>query len=122
VSTEPAAGQISNLAIALDHKGATHKLQFHHIFPKAALKGNFTSREADDIANLSFISGGTNRKISDKSPKNYLSPLIAANKEQFLAQCIPTDPELLDVATYKSFLSARRIAIVKRLNEFLGVP
>ena len=44
----------SNLAIALDHKGIHHRLQFHHIFPKAVLKETYTSREADDIANLSF--------------------------------------------------------------------
>lgn len=32
----------SNLAIALDHTGSTHRLQFHHIFPKAILKKGFT--------------------------------------------------------------------------------
>lgn len=51
----------SKLTIALDHSGAQHKLQFHHIFPKAVLKASYTTREADDIANLSFISGKTNR-------------------------------------------------------------
>jgi hypothetical protein len=35
----------SNLAIALGHRGAQHRLQFHHIFPKAVLKGSFTARE-----------------------------------------------------------------------------
>ncbi|MGY8683340.1 DUF262 domain-containing protein [Bradyrhizobium sp. UFLA05-153] len=29
----------SNLAISLDHSGAQHQLQFHHIFPKKQLKG-----------------------------------------------------------------------------------
>src|SRR5215469_7915379 len=27
----------SNLAIALDHSGSQHRLQFHHVFPKAVL-------------------------------------------------------------------------------------
>ena len=59
----------SNLTISLDHAGAHHKLQFHHIFPKALLtKRNRTSREADDIANLAFISGSTNRSLRDKPP------------------------------------------------------
>ena len=58
----------SNLAIALDHSGAHHRLQFHHIFPKAVLKSAYTAREADDIANLAFIGGKTNRQISDKPP------------------------------------------------------
>ncbi len=66
----------SNLAIALGHRGAQHRLQFHHIFPKAVLKGNYTAREADDIANLAFIGGKTNRQISDKAPSQYFPALI----------------------------------------------
>jgi len=111
----------SNLAIALDHKGATHKLQFHHIFPKAVLKKHYTSREADDIANLSFISGKTNRQILAKAPKVYLPEYIEkAGHKAFQAQCIPTDPALLDVGDYKKFLAERRRLISERLNEFLG--
>lgn len=62
----------SHLTISLDHSGAQHRLQFHHIFPKAVLKTSFTAREADDIANLAFIGGKTNRAISDKAPAVYL--------------------------------------------------
>ena len=65
----------SNLAIALDHSGSTHRLQFHHIFPKAILKNAYAGREADDIANLCFIGGKTNRQISDKEPGQYFSPI-----------------------------------------------
>src|SRR5262249_43338137 len=50
----------SNLEISLDHTGARHRLQFHHIFPKAALgRLGRSSRDADDIANFAFISGAT---------------------------------------------------------------
>lgn len=56
----------SHLNISLDHSGVHHRLQFHHIFPKAQLKNAYTSREADDIANLAFIGGKTNLAISDK--------------------------------------------------------
>lgn len=111
----------SNLAIALDHEGAHHRLQFHHIFPKAVLKGAYTSREADDIANLCFISGKTNRQISDKEPSQYLPPLIEkAGKAAFDKQCIPTAQKLLGVESYKDFLRRRRELIVKRLNDFLS--
>jgi len=112
----------SNLAIALDHRGSTHKLQFHHIFPKALLKSRYTSREADDIANLAFIGGRTNRQISDKAPINYFPGLIEkAGESAFDAQCIPTAPDLLDIDTYKVFLVERRRLISERLNEFLSV-
>jgi len=111
----------SNLAISLDHAGAQHKLQFHHLFPKAYLKSTYIAREADDIANLSFIAGKTNRGISDKAPSGYLPPLFAKlGAEPFAAQCIPTDPELLALDHYKTFLAQRRQLIAARLNEFLG--
>ena len=111
----------SNLAIALDHSGSTHRLQFHHIFPKAVLKSAYTGREADDIANLCFISGKTNRQISDKEPSQYFSPMIdKAGDDAFKKQCIPTTKSLLGIGGYKKFLQTRRSLIAKRLNEFLS--
>ncbi len=110
----------SNLAIALGHRGVQHRLQFHHIFPKAVLKSRFTSREADDIANLSFIGGKTNRQISDKTPSEYFPKLLEKSQSAFVAQCIPTQPDLLGAERYKEFLVERRRLIAARLNSFLG--
>ncbi|RZJ18622.1 MAG: DUF262 domain-containing protein [Brevundimonas sp.] len=113
----------SNLQISLDHSGAQHKLQFHHFFPKALLtKSGVTSREADDIANLTFISGRTNRKISDKAPAIYLSEIIERQGPDVLGlQAIPNEPALLDLPKYSDFLAERRKLLAIRLNEFLGV-
>ena len=110
----------SNLAIGLDHRGSSHRLQFHHIFPKALLKGTYTAREADDIANLAFVGGKTNRQISDKAPVQYFPAIREkAGSVAFEAQCIPTQPALLELAVYKAFLVERRRRISVRLNEFL---
>ncbi|MCP9941762.1 DUF262 domain-containing protein [Cyanobium sp. ATX 6E8] len=111
----------SNLVIALSHVGNAHQLQFHHIFPKAVLKSTATTRETDDIANLAFISGKANRKISAKEPALYFPEVQKANGEQpFQSQCIPTDPEVLAIERYKAFLAERRRLIAERLNTFLG--
>ncbi|MFN6344901.1 MAG: DUF262 domain-containing protein [Cyanobacteriota bacterium] len=112
----------SNLVIALSHVGNAHQLQFHHIFPKAVLKSTATTRETDDIANLAFISGKANRKISAKEPALYFPEVQKANGEQpFKSQCIPpTDPSLLTVEGYRAFLAERRRLIAERLNTFLG--
>jgi hypothetical protein len=111
----------SKLAIALDHHGAFHRLQFHHVFPKAVLRGHYTTREADDIANLAFIAGRTNRSISAKPPVEYFPLLLERlGEEQLDLQCIPTASELRDISAYKDFLTQRRIDIAMRLNEFLG--
>jgi hypothetical protein len=96
-------------------------LQFHHVFPKAILKDSYTRREADDIANLSFISGRTNRKIPEKEPWAYFPSLIeGSGNPAFEAQCIPLDPTLLTIPAYKAFLAERRKLIARRLNEFIG--
>lgn len=112
----------SQLAIALDHSGVQHRLQFHHVFPKARLKGYVTGREADDIANLSFISGRMNNQIATKLPFEYFPEVVAKSGAVALeAQCIPSDPDLLVLDGYKGFLQARRELVAQRLNEFLGV-
>ncbi|MCW5555520.1 MAG: DUF262 domain-containing protein [Verrucomicrobiae bacterium] len=99
----------SNLIISHDHSGTHHKLQFHHVFPKAVLKGTYQPREADDIANLAFIGGKTNRAISDKPPVDYFPALIEkAGVATLDAQCIPTDSALLELGSYKAFLAKRR--------------
>ena len=101
--------------------GAQHRLQFHHAFPKAVLKSAYTSREADDIANLAFIGGKTNRSISDKPPAEYFPALLEkAGQAAFNSQCIPRRPDLLRVEGYKDFLAERRKEISRRLNDFLG--
>ena len=111
----------SNLTIALDHSGAQHRLQFHHIFPKAVLtKAGVAQREADDIANLAFIGGKTNRMISDKPPNEYLTILAAKiGEDGFSVQEIPLDDDLLDTTAYKRFLEVRRQRIANRLNVFI---
>lgn len=119
-SQDGAKDWVSNLAISLSHKGKQHLLQFHHIFPRAILKGQFRPVVVNDIANLSFIGGKTNRSISSKSPHTYFPQIIEKQGEKpFTAQCIPTATELLTVQAYSQFLAKRRKLIADRLNKFL---
>ena len=111
----------THLTIALGHRGQQHRMQYHHIFPKALLKNQYTQREIDDIANLAFIGGKTNRQISNKLPKEYFSEIIKNGGLSALeAQCIPTTETLLDIDAYRKFLTERRKLIARRLNEFLA--
>lgn len=110
------------LKISLKHAGTKHTLQFHHLFPQAALKrAGVDQQRINDICNLSFISGRTNRKISDKEPNLYLPGIVTKLGEQALTrQCIPTDGPLWTVTAYDEFLTARRQLVADRLNKFLG--
>ena len=97
-------------------------MQFHHIFPQALLKNNHCPKEKiNDIANLCIISGKANRKISDKSPSDYIPSIIERQGEEALTkQCIPTDRDLWKIENYDKFLQERRLLIVQKINEFIG--
>lgn len=111
----------TGLAISLGHRGHQDKLQFHHIFPKALLRERYSKSEINDIANLAFIGGRTNRTISAKSPEKYIPSIVASRGEKnFKDQGIPVDPALLAVDVYQEFLRQRRIEIAEALNEYLG--
>ena len=118
----------SNLTISINNKGVQDKLQFHHIFPKAVLKdrlqGSHTARAAarlaDDIANLCFISGKTNRQLGKEMPHDYIPKHIQeAGPSMFEAQCIPTEERFTGPDKYEEFLVERRKRLAVRLNEFL---
>ncbi len=122
------------LKISLKHSGAKHSLQFHHLCPQAVLKkAGVDKLRINDICNLSFISGRTNRKISDKEPGDYLPKYIngfeSADGKTKIArqgpkilihQCIPNDTQLWAIDQYEAFLAERRQLVADRLNQFLG--
>jgi hypothetical protein len=113
----------TGLKISLGHTGRRHKIQFHHIFPKARIKALYDRREVNEIANLAFIGGGSNQKISAKHPQKYLADVVAERGESALeAQCVPADPALHNIDRYRDFLAERRQRLVARLNEFIGSP
>lgn len=110
------------LVISLKHSGTKHTLQFHHIFPLNVLKEcDLSTARMNDICNLAFISGRTNRKISDQEPSRYLPGIVSnQGKASLESQSIPTEALLWHVAAYDNFLALRRQLVADRLNEFLG--
>lgn len=114
----------SKLEISVKHRGNEDKLQFHHIFPKAFLRQNYPDlrrNQVNDISNLAFIGGKTNREISAKPPAEYLKKIIESKDVELLnLQAIPTEGEILDEYSYDDFLLRRRKAIVKRINQLLS--
>lgn len=65
-------------------------------FPEDPSTALFKVRQADDIANLSFIAGRTNRQISDKPPIEYFPKMVEkSGKAAFASQCIPMEDTYL---------------------------
>lgn len=112
----------SGLGLSLTHQGKMHFIQWHHIFPKSLLKERrLETGEINEIANMAFITGQTNRRISNKEPATYLPGIIETQGRGTLeAQRVPDTPELWKMEHYREFLRIRREALAKRMNEFIG--
>jgi hypothetical protein len=110
----------SGLKLSDTHVGKSHKIQYHHIFPKALLKTTYDRKEINEIANLAFIGGKTNRQILDKKPEAYLASICTKMGDEALSsQLVPTDSDLWKIDNYREFLSSRRKAIAAEINAFM---
>jgi hypothetical protein len=111
----------SGLGLSLTHQGKLHFIQWHHIIPKSLLKTRgYETGEINEIANMAFITGQTNRRISNKEATEYLASIVAQQGEAALqSQCVPTDPALWSTDRYRDFLQARREALAERMNAFI---
>ncbi len=110
----------SGLKLSERHTGSAHAIQYHHIFPKSLLK-DYDKKEVNEIANLAFIGGKTNRQITNKEPALYLEKEVIARRgeEALISQLIPLDKELWEIDNYRDFLTFRRKAIAEAINEFM---
>jgi len=98
--------------------GPEHKLELHHIFPRAILKesGNFKTHEMDDIANIAFLSQKANRKILKSNPEDYLANI---EDDRLRSQFVPLDTDLWEVNRFRDFLVERRKLITEAINEYM---
>lgn len=111
----------SGLKLSERHVGTAHTIQYHHIFPKSLLDA-YDKKEVNEIANMAFIGGKTNRKITNKEPIQYLDEEVVAKRgeEALVSQLIPLDKNLWELSKYRDFLTFRRKAIADSINEFMS--
>lgn len=111
----------TRLALSLTHSGRYHFIEYHHIFPKTLLKAaGFEKSEINEIANMAFVSGATNRKMGGTPAERTLSDVQKGQGDAALiAHCIPLDPALWKIENYRAFLEYRRGELAKAINEFV---
>lgn len=111
----------SGLGLSLTHQGKLHFIQWHHVIPKSLLKDKgYETGEINEIANMAFITGQTNRRISNKEAVNYLRDVVAKQGEAALhSQCVPVDETLWSTDRYRDFLKLRREALAHKMNAFI---
>lgn len=111
----------SGLELSLAHQGQAHFIQYHHIFPKSLLKkAGYEKAEINEIANMTFISGQTNRRLSDKEPAVYMKDIVKRRRREALTKhFIPADESLLKIENYRKFLEVRRELLATTINKHL---
>ncbi len=112
------------LDFASDEKASAENIgdrEYHHIFPRALIEDQFPT-EAHSALNCALISWRTNRKISAKSPAEYITERAKhANismievKRRLESHLIPFD-ELME-GDFQAFLKARAKIIHERMTK-----
>ena len=92
------------------------KLQYHHIHPRGTLKSDYSKQDVNDLANLAFISGAANLKISDRSPSVYFPEVGAAELERHL---VPVDEHLRTADVFPDFVKMRRGLLASAMTDLL---
>jgi hypothetical protein len=113
---------INGLSLSKSAKGKSNRIEFHHIIPRKLLQeANYDKSETNEIANMAFIGGRTNKRISAKNPAEYLEEIVKSRGEEALtSQFVPLDRNLWKIENYRDFLAARRELLIKKINEILA--
>lgn len=93
------------------------KLEYHHIHPRATLKDDYEKGQINEIANLAFISARANKRISDRSPRDYFREL---SDRELGAQFVPTGDDLETADAFPEFLQRRRELLAKGMTNLLN--
>lgn len=104
-----------------------HTLDDHHVFPRAYLRkqqrpdGKTYSKDAiNTIVNRTLISATTNRRISRRSPSNYLTHLVPADRMADIMDTHFVDATALNAMQsddYERFLAAREKALIVEIRR-----
>ncbi len=104
---------------------AFYELEDHHIFPRDFLKKsrNIAGDEANTIVNRTLIADSTNKKISNKSPSDYLDKVLPEGyKDSILAShLVYTDAHAaMEKDDYDAFRDARERALITKIKELVS--
>jgi hypothetical protein len=101
--------------------GDYSNLEIHHVFPKRVLyEAGYSRANVNAIANFTFLTAETNKKISGRYPVDYLPEFKELQPSVVESHWVPTDPQLWEVDRYPDFLEQRRELLAKATNAFLG--
>ena len=90
---------------------------WHHVFPRAYLRGTSAYRNVDAPANIVAIRKETNLRIGRKAPMEYMEGI---SDKLLREQYVPTDRSLFDIARYDEFIERRAADLAAAANELMA--
>lgn len=110
-----------NIGLKTGMFGDDYRLELHHIFPKSKLRayGYLPQKEANALANFTFLFKKTNRTISAKLPEDYFPHYESKHPGVLQSHWIPMDERLWKIENYREFLAERRKLLAAAANDFL---
>jgi len=101
--------------------GKNSSLELHHVFPKSLLyDAGYDRIEVNTLANYTFLTKGTNLKISNENPKEYLPKIRDEYPGALEGHWIPMDETNWNISNYLEFVSERRALLADAANNFLN--
>ncbi len=110
-----------NIGLRTGLHGEDYQLELHHIFPKSKLRayGYLPQKEANAVANFTFLFKKTNRTIAAKLPEEYFPYYESMHPGVLESHWIPKDEYLWKIENYREFLAERRELLSQAANDFL---
>lgn len=90
---------------------------WHHIFPRAYLRGKSAYREVDAPANIVAIRKETNLRIGRKAPMEYMEGI---SDKLLREQYVPTDRSLFTIERYEEFIARRAADLAAAANQLMA--
>ena len=90
---------------------------WHHIFPRAYLRGTGAFKNVDAPANIVAIRKETNLRIGRKAPMEYMEGI---SDKLLREQYVPTDRSLFTIDRYDEFIERRAADLAAAANELMA--
>lgn len=103
----------SGIKLNSTNLGTSHLLELHHIFPKALVAPQYTSKDVNEIANIAFLGKSANASIGKKQPREYLQDLPP---DRLQRQFIPMNSDLWEIDRFQEFIAERRTLLASAIN------
>ncbi len=96
-----------------------NRKEYHHIFPKAFLKGKSNNEKIDSVCNFAILPAAQNKVISDKDPSNYIFNILPQHqyREILESNLMPLKQDIYKKNDYNAFLEERAGLIIQFLEQ-----